>query len=149
MSSWAGQRCGSAACVYQLPHCASCSAPSLMQAKPGGAPGSAAKPGASQPTPSHGATASQQPSQGGAASQQPAASGAEATGKREKGYAELFPKDSTNVVRWVGDGRWAVAMLFGRRAVQGRCQSVTWHATQLLDGCRDEVCKPVHSTPRL
>lgn len=76
-----------------------------MQAKPGGAPGSAAKPGASQPTPSRGATASQQPSQGGAASQQPAASGAEATGKREKGYAELFPKDSTNVVRWVEVGR--------------------------------------------
>lgn len=74
-----------------------------MQAKTGGAPGSAAKPSASQPTPSR--AASQQLSQGCPASQQPAASGADAgaaTGKREKGYAELFPKDSTNVVRWVG-----------------------------------------------
>jgi hypothetical protein len=72
---------------------------SFFQGKPGSAPGSAAKPGASQPTPSR--AASQALSQGGAASQQPAASGAErgtATGKREKGYAELFPKDSTNVV---------------------------------------------------
>lgn len=73
----------------------------LMQHKMDGAPGSAAKPGAPQPTPSRGA--SQQPSQAGDASQQPAASGADAgaaTGKREKGYAALFPKDSTNVVRW-------------------------------------------------
>lgn len=109
----------------EVPHLPTSRHESAMQAKTGGAPGSAAKPGASQPTPSR--AASQQLSQGGPASQQPTASGAEAgaaTGKGEKGYAELFPKDSTNVVRWVG--RWMGSGVFG----ESGC--VWWPAVPLL-----------------